>query len=247
MQLIPVLDGSNYLPWAHTMTAYLKSQGLWGIVNGTERYPTDPNAPKTTLLAATPTTSTYTVPKEIEEAQKAYWLKNDAAIGTLMLRLTPAIADMCSVHHGTDDIWNHLNKEYSTPSLSYAYQQFRIAMNFKIDTTCVTTSCAGYFFPFPFALLSFVSFPFTLSSSAFAALLFPFDFLAYLLTCFLLVSLYYHLPCCARISSPFLFPLPTLLCTHLLTVHLCIIAPSVRASLSWLHVYYHTLYACLIA
>jgi hypothetical protein len=36
---------------------------------------------------------------------------------------------------GANDIWNHLNKEYSTPSLSYAYQQFRIAMNFKIDTT----------------------------------------------------------------------------------------------------------------
>jgi hypothetical protein len=78
---------------------------------------------------------TYTVPKEIQEAQKAFWLKNDAAIRTLMLHLTPAIVDMCAGMNGADDIWTHLQKEYSTPSLSYAYQQFRIAMNFKIDTT----------------------------------------------------------------------------------------------------------------
>jgi hypothetical protein len=135
MQLVPVLDGTNYLPWARAMTAYLKSQGLWGIVVGTESYPTDPNAPKPTAPAATPTTFTYTVPKEIQEAQKAFWLKNNAAIGTLMLHLTPAIADMCAGMNGADDIWNHLQKEYSTASLSYAYQQFRIAMNFKIDTT----------------------------------------------------------------------------------------------------------------
>jgi hypothetical protein len=72
MQLVPVLNGSNYLPWAHAITAYLKSQGLWGIVVGTETYPTDPNAPKPTAPAATLTSSSYTVPKEIQEAQKAF-------------------------------------------------------------------------------------------------------------------------------------------------------------------------------
>src|SRR6202789_4132894 len=134
MQLVPLLDGSNYLPWARSMRAYLKSQGLWAIVNGTERYPIDPNAPKPSPSGTSP--SGYTLPKEIEEAQKAYWLKNNAAIGTLMLHLTPAIADMCNSFNGADDIWNHLKREYSTPSLSYAYQQFKIAMNFKIDTSC---------------------------------------------------------------------------------------------------------------
>jgi hypothetical protein len=34
---------------------------------------------------------------------------------------------------GVNNIWNHLKNEYST-SLSYAYQQFKIATNFKIDT-----------------------------------------------------------------------------------------------------------------
>src|SRR6202789_4651272 len=105
------------------MTAYLKSQGLWAIVNGTERYPVDLNASKSTPPGATPTTSSYTIPKEIDDAQKAYWLKNDAAIGTLMLRLTPALADMCASLHGADDIWNHLKKEYSTPSLSYRSEE----------------------------------------------------------------------------------------------------------------------------
>ena len=111
------------------------TQGLWPIVNGTERYPVDSTAPKTPP-SGTPTVSTHTIPKEVEEARKAYWLKNDQAMGTIMLRLTPAIADLCSAISTVDDVWNHLKNEYSTPSLSYAYQQFKIAMNFKIDTAC---------------------------------------------------------------------------------------------------------------
>ena len=133
MQLVPVLDGSNYLPWAHAMTTYLKSQGLWPIVNGTEHYPVNSTTPKTPP-SGSPSVSTYTVPKEVEKARRAYWLKNDQAMGTIMLCLTSAIADLCSAFQTVDDVWNHLKNEYFTPSLSYAYQQFKIAMNFKIDT-----------------------------------------------------------------------------------------------------------------
>jgi hypothetical protein len=107
-----------------------------------------------------------------------------------------------------------------------------------IQAKSVTISCADYLF----------SSPPSLSSSAFVAPFFPFDpLLAYLLTCSLLAAFYYYLPHCTHISSPFLFPLPTLLRMHLLTIHLCIIAPSVRASSSPLDVYYHALYACPVA
>ena len=73
--------------------------------------------------------------KDVEEACKAYWLKNDQAMGTIILCLTPAIADLCSALVSVDDVWNYLKNEYSTP-LPYAYQQFKIATNFKIDTAC---------------------------------------------------------------------------------------------------------------
>ena len=72
MQLIPVLDGSNYLPWACAMTTYLNFQGLWPIVCGTECYSVEPNAPKTPPPSTIPSVSTYILPKEIEEVCKAY-------------------------------------------------------------------------------------------------------------------------------------------------------------------------------
>ena len=32
---VPILNGSNYQEWESQMTAFLRSQGLWRIVNGT--------------------------------------------------------------------------------------------------------------------------------------------------------------------------------------------------------------------
>jgi hypothetical protein len=47
MQLVPVLDGSNYLSWSRAMEVFLKSQMLWRITNGDIPYPINPAAAKT--------------------------------------------------------------------------------------------------------------------------------------------------------------------------------------------------------
>ena len=38
---VPVLNGNNYCEWESQMTAFLRSQGLWRIVNGTFTQPED--------------------------------------------------------------------------------------------------------------------------------------------------------------------------------------------------------------
>ena len=38
---VPILDGTNYREWATQMRAYLRSVGLWLIVNGTTTAPMD--------------------------------------------------------------------------------------------------------------------------------------------------------------------------------------------------------------
>ena len=38
---VPILNGSNYHEWESQMTAFLRSQGLWRIVNGTFTWPED--------------------------------------------------------------------------------------------------------------------------------------------------------------------------------------------------------------
>ena len=39
--MVPLFDGSNYCTWATSMTAFLCSQRLWGIVSGREGRPSD--------------------------------------------------------------------------------------------------------------------------------------------------------------------------------------------------------------
>ena len=47
MQLIPVLNGSNYLSWSSTIETFLKSQLLWRITFGDTPYPINPAATNT--------------------------------------------------------------------------------------------------------------------------------------------------------------------------------------------------------
>ena len=37
--LVPILDGSNWLVWENQVTAYLCSKGLWQIVDGFDSFP----------------------------------------------------------------------------------------------------------------------------------------------------------------------------------------------------------------
>ena len=56
LQTIAVLDGSNCQIWKANMTAYLQSQGLWSVVNGT--YPCPVALVKgTTTITVTPATT----------------------------------------------------------------------------------------------------------------------------------------------------------------------------------------------
>src|SRR6202789_1641040 len=82
MQLVPLLDGSNYLSWSSAMKAFLMSQALWRITNGDTPYPIDPAAANTKFGDPLPDPS-----QEILEARQSWQKKNDAALSNIILRL----------------------------------------------------------------------------------------------------------------------------------------------------------------
>ena len=77
-ELVPILDGTNYIQWEKQMNAFLKSLDLWEHVNGGEPYPV--------AAAAQPTAAELA-------AQKAWMVISNRAMGNIMLRVVPTIQD----------------------------------------------------------------------------------------------------------------------------------------------------------
>ena len=76
-KLVQTFNGSNYIQWADSMKAWLRSQGLWQITSGAEQKP--PPAPPLTATNATLVADA--------SAKLQNWSnKNDQAIGSLVLR-----------------------------------------------------------------------------------------------------------------------------------------------------------------
>ena len=130
LQLVPVLDGTNYTVWARSMEAFLRSQQLWRMAAGWTQFPADP-AITAAILAGT------TAPAPTEKyvkLQEEWNTSNDAIIGNLMLCLSPAIADTCIGKEGAD-IWTYLKDTYAGSSVSFAYQQLLLTLKFHLDSS----------------------------------------------------------------------------------------------------------------
>src|SRR5271170_7913889 len=117
-RLVPVLNRTNYLVWAEQMTAYLRSQGLWGYPNNDIKSPGRPG----------PTASTTE-----KEAFDQWLLKDSQAIGTIVLRTSVS----CRIHF-KDKVsswghWTALKEAYSEVGASVISADFRQAVGFRIS------------------------------------------------------------------------------------------------------------------
>ena len=102
--MVPLFDGSNYWTWATSMTAYLCSQRLWGIVSGRESRPSDLPSGRAAVAATSQSPAQPAIPhpsqEEVSERQRNIreWMeKDDQAIGTIQLRLSPSLYSMCGL------------------------------------------------------------------------------------------------------------------------------------------------------
>ena len=95
-RLISLFNSSDYRSWATSMTAFLCSQHLWGIVSGRETRPTALPTSGTAAVAATATASAQLAipaptPEQVSERQREIkeWVeKYEQAQGIIQLPLT---------------------------------------------------------------------------------------------------------------------------------------------------------------
>jgi gag-polypeptide of LTR copia-type/Domain of unknown function (DUF4219) len=123
-KLIPIrLNGSNWLMWSHQMTAYLRSQSLWQLVNGARACPTDlpgganPAKVETRMLLQTDWDD-----------------KNDQVLGIIHLRITFAL-QTTYMATTTAAMWTTLKGAFDILSTASIFTDVKKAMAFKLSGT----------------------------------------------------------------------------------------------------------------
>lgn len=120
VQLVSVLDGSNYLQWADQIEAYFMANDLWSVVIG--------NYPQPTELAIGTDEEIAANHKERED-----WMsKNHRALGNLRLRIAPTL------HHtikgkSAAEAWQTLKDTYGKPGPSVIFADFKALISFRIN------------------------------------------------------------------------------------------------------------------
>ena len=119
INLVPVLDGTNYQVWSQTMKAYLRSQDLWLYADGTWMCPGSADAAH--LIAE-------------EHTARANWDKNnESVIGYITLCLNPTIWDKVAALPTVAALWTQLENDYSAISPTVVFEFYKKSTTFKID------------------------------------------------------------------------------------------------------------------
>jgi Domain of unknown function (DUF4219) len=141
---VPQLDGSNYQVWAGKMMVYLRSQGLWNMVRGSE-----PNLPE---LAAD------SKPEHIAFCRKKRldWSNCDnQAIVIIQLQLIDNLYDkVASTSYRT---WKNLEKFFGTPGPVIIHTDFKKAISFKLTSGNPAPEIASLFTLFAHLKVNYLS------------------------------------------------------------------------------------------
>jgi hypothetical protein len=116
---VPKLDNLNYQVWAGKMMAFLRLQGLWNMVRGSEL-----NLPE---LAAD------SKPEHIafHRKERIEWSNHDnPAIGLIQLQLIDNLYD--KVGTTSYRTWRNLKEAFGTPGLVIIHANFKKAISFKL-------------------------------------------------------------------------------------------------------------------
>ena len=114
--MVPLFDGSNYCTWATSMTAFLCSQHLWGIVSSREGRPSDLPSGRAAVAATGTSPAQLAIPptwEEVSERQRAQreWAeKDDQALGMIQLWLSHSLYSLCGLSAWRT--WKNLEEQF---------------------------------------------------------------------------------------------------------------------------------------
>ena len=107
---VPILNGSNHREWESQMTAFLRSQGLWRIVNGTATHPDEAT--------------------HVDAANK--WdMSDDMAQGQITLCLDPTIRNQVGATSAAT--WTNLANTFGITGVSKVFGDFHTLIQFRMS------------------------------------------------------------------------------------------------------------------
>ena len=122
--LIPTLDGTNYIKWAHNMKSYLQNQGYWRKMNKP--------CPKLTKSAEATSESASDEVIGNEEEIEAWEENNDKAVGSIHLRLFHTLQHKYQGLLVASTLWKQIEKDYGSPGVTAIYLEFKAALDTPI-------------------------------------------------------------------------------------------------------------------
>ena len=156
MNLIPILNGSNWTQWEPLMRAFLQGQDQWMVVFVEKpkiKYPLideeidDPSAGE-----GKKTTRTYQdtdAEPENEDELKEWTRENFKALGSINFRLNETLRYKYKKIDVARELWAALEKEFGRPGIAATYHEFKGALSIYLpennDPSLALNKLLGHF------------------------------------------------------------------------------------------------------
>ncbi|KAF5336747.1 hypothetical protein D9758_016265 [Tetrapyrgos nigripes] len=130
MTTVPVFAGVDFNIWADILLSWLQATGLSSVLSSDR--PSDAEVSTVSPLSAEDTAAQAEAITTALKKQADWDEKNDKAIGSIKLRLSPPIRQKVLSLTSAKEIWTTLKKTYGKPGVSAVYTDFKRATSIII-------------------------------------------------------------------------------------------------------------------
>ena len=136
--LVPLFNGSDYHSWATSMTTYLCSIRLWGIVAGRETKPDALSSGRAAVAATSSSPAQLAIPaptqEQVSERQVAIreWIeKDEQAQGIIQLWLSHNLHTLIGIT--AYQMWRNIEESYGRPGAALIFTDFKSLNTFRLS------------------------------------------------------------------------------------------------------------------
>jgi hypothetical protein len=126
LNIVPVLNSTNWLSWSESMDAYIMSEGRRHVLTTT-----CPDVPTITIDNDGNVDNQSNIDKATEKQED--WDKdNECMMGYIRLRISPDIAQLVKGKDSAKEMWDSLKEGHSRQTLANAYVKFKGILDTRI-------------------------------------------------------------------------------------------------------------------
>jgi hypothetical protein len=126
LNIVPVLNGTNWQSWSESMNAYIISEGCRHVLTTTR-----PAVPAVTFDNDRNVDNQSDIDKATEKQED--WDKdNEHVMGYIRLRVSPDVAQLVKGKDSAKQMWDSLKEGHSRQTLANAYVEFKSILDTRI-------------------------------------------------------------------------------------------------------------------